>query len=214
MRVFHDITQNTDAWMDLRIGKITSSQYGLVMANDPYSFGDRAKNYCTKLALERELGRHVGDSSFTNEHTERGHQQEPIARLLYEERYFVEVTNGGFFDCGTHGTSPDGLVNDDGIIEVKSVIFNVHRDNMRRGTYDPAYKWQIAGHIEGTGRDWVDFVSYCADFPEETQLYVHRVMRNAIRPLIDRLCERREIFNARIEKEREYIRKGYPTCAT
>ena len=125
---------------------------------------------------------------------ERGHEQEPIARMLYEETTFCDVSNGGFFDCGDYGDSPDGLINGDGVIEIKSVIAPTHYATLLRGSFDPAYRWQLVGHLDCTGRDWVDFVSYCADFPDDKQLIVHRVTVDDMKDELERLRARRALF--------------------
>lgn len=190
---FHDVEQNTDEWMDLRMGKATASNFGTLMANEGKGFGEPAKRYALKIALERLTGLR-DESGFSNEHTERGHEQEPVARMLYEDTYFVEVDNGGFFDCGEYGDSPDGLVGTGGGIEIKSVIPAVHYATLTRGSFDPAYKWQLVGHLDCTGREWFDFVSYCAAFPEENRLIVHRLNRSDYADDIDRLRTRRADF--------------------
>lgn len=191
--VHHDVPQNTDEWLSLRVGKATASQFGIIMANEGKPFGDPAKRYALQIALERLTG-NKAEYSFSNDHMERGHEQEPIARILYEDERFVDVLNGGFFDCGEHGDSPDGLVGDDGVLEIKSVIASTHYATLKRGSFDPAYRWQLIGHIDCTGRDWVDFASYCSDFPEEKQLIVHRIKREDCTDEISRLRSRRDEF--------------------
>lgn len=190
---FHDVEQNTDAWYELRLGKATASNFACFMANYGKAFGDPAIRYALKIALERATGRRA-EYSFSNEHMERGHEQEPVARMLYEAENFVDVSNGGFFDCGDYGDSPDGLVGSDGVVEIKSVIAPTHYATLRRGSFDPSYRWQLVGHLECTGRQWVDFVSYCADFPEPLQLITHRLHRDACADEISKLQERRESF--------------------
>ena len=106
--IFHDVQQNTEEWESLRIGKITSSSIGLIMANYGKAFGDPAKRHALKIALERMSGLKA-EYSFSNDHTERGHEQEPIARSEYEAMMFVDVQNGGFFELGNIGASPDFL---------------------------------------------------------------------------------------------------------
>lgn len=191
---WYDIDQNQDAWLEIRAGKVTGSRFNLFMANaEKDCFGDPAKRYAVCVALERITGLRNG-IGFSNEHTERGHEQEPVARQLYEQRYFIDVTNGGFFDHDSWGVSPDGLLGSDGVLEIKSVIAPVHYANLKRASYDPTYKWQIAGHIEASGRDYCDFVSYCSEFPEERQLFVYRITRDMFKDEIKRLQERRAKF--------------------
>jgi hypothetical protein len=172
-----DVQQNTDEWQKLRLGKATASNFGCFMANYGNAFGEPAKRY-----------------GFTNEHMERGHEQEPVAKMLYAEEHFADITNGGFFDCGEYGDSPDGLVGTVGLVEVKSVIAPTHYANMQRGTFDPAYKWQLVGHLDCSGRQWVDFISYCAEFPADTQLCVYRLHREQCEDELNMLRTRRAEF--------------------
>lgn len=197
---WHDVEQNSPEWDELRLGKVTASCFGLFMANYGGAFGDPAKRYALKVALEIVTGRKA-EHSFTNDHMERGHEQEPIARLLYEEQNFVDVSNGGFFDYGEWGDSPDGLVDEDGSVEIKCVIAPIHHANIRRGKPDPAYKWQIVGHLDASKRDWCDFVSYCADYPEHKQLFVARTYRGEVENELAMLAERRAEFLALVRAE-------------
>src|SRR6185295_353024 len=132
--MWHDVEQNSDAWTALRCGLATASNFACFMANDGKAFGDPAKRYALQLALERITGRKA-EYSFKNDDMDRGHDQEPIARMMYEDENFVTVTNGGFFDCGEYGDSPDGRVGDDGIIEIKSVIASTHYATLQRGSF-------------------------------------------------------------------------------
>ena len=174
MLEFYDVDQNSDEWFQLRAGKLTSSKLGVVMANFGKSFGEPAKKYAVNIAIEQITGNPIS-SNYTNEHMIRGHEQEPLARMLYESETFCDVSNGGFFGSEFIGCSPDGLVYEDGLIEIKSVISNVHYSNIKRQGVDPAYKWQCIGNLKFTNREWIDFVSYCQEFPEEKQLYTYRL---------------------------------------
>lgn len=191
--IFHDVQQNSDAWHELRLGKATASNFAVIMASSPNAFGDPAKRYALQIALEQITGRKA-TYGFSNDHMERGGEQEPLARMIYEDLFFADVTNGGFFDCGHYGDSPDGLVGDDGVIEIKSVIASTHWATRRRGTYDPSYRWQMIGHLDCTGRDWCDFISFCSDFPDDDQLAVYRMNRAEVADDIELLRERRARF--------------------
>lgn len=203
--IFHDVEQNTPEWDALRLGKAGSSAAGLYMANYGKAFGDPAKDYALRIALERATGRKA-EYSFKNDHMERGHIQEPIARMLYEELNFVDVLNGGYFCHGTHGDSPDGRVGTDGVVEFKGVVATTHYATIRRGSFDPAYRWQLVSHLDCTGCQWVDFGSYCADFPEEKQLIVHRLHRDECADELAKLRERREQFLFLVNETLERIR--------
>jgi len=173
---FYDVEQNTDEWLQLRAGKLTSSNLGKVMANYGKAFGEPAKKLAASIAVQQITGE-PESGGYSNEHMQRGHEQEPLARMLYENETFCDVENGGFFDSDFIGCSPDGMVSDDGVIEIKSVLSNVHFANIKRGGLDPAYKWQCIGNLKFTGRDWLDFISYCQSFPLGKRLYVHRIKK-------------------------------------
>lgn len=203
--IWHEVQQNTEEWELLRLGKCTASNFGLIMANNGSSFGEPAKRYALQIALEIATGKKA-EFSFSNRHMGRGHEQEPIARALYENEYFVDITNGGFFDHGDYGDSPDGLVDKDGVIEVKSVIASTHYATLKRNSFDPAYKWQLIGHLDCTCRNWVDFISYCSDFPPHSQLIVHRLNRSDYIEDIEKLRVRRSNFIKLVHKTLKAIR--------
>jgi hypothetical protein len=202
---FHDVEQNTDEWLDLRIAKLTGSGCSKIMANYGKAFGEPAKKLAVQIAREQITGKRSMGESFSNAHTERGHEQEPVARALYEAKYFVEVSNGGFFEAGNCGCSPDGLVYDDGLIEIKSVIDHVHHTTIKRNNIDPAYKWQIYFNLLKTGRDWIDFASYCADFPEKTRLFVHRVNKSECAEQFEMIENREKEFFLLVEDAKAYF---------
>lgn len=240
---FLDIEQNTEEWLALRAGKLTSSKLAVVMTEPrdyvvislgkeefaianmqtkalykkryeskqeaeialssmkdkdlSKSFTETAKKYAVDIAIEQITGNPIS-SNYSNQHMERGHEQEPMARMLYEDENFCDVSNGGFFQSDFVGCSPDGLVCEDGAVEIKSVISSIHYTNVKRGTVDPAYKWQCRGNLKFTGREWLDFVSYCADYPTGKQLFIHRLHK-------DDLKEEFALIDARIELFEELV---------
>ncbi|QHJ84926.1 MAG: hypothetical protein [Bacteriophage sp.] len=197
---WHDIEQNTQEWELLRLGKITASQFAAVMTESPGVFGETAQKYALSLALERITGKKSVNQVKTF-HMKRGHEQESIARELYESQYFYEVDNGGFYDCGFYGDSPDGRITDSGLLEIKSVTATVQYNTLIRNNYDPVYHWQIVGHLHCSGREWCDYVSYCADFPAGKQLLVYRVNRNDVLKDMKILAERLVSFNAIVNEK-------------
>lgn len=192
-----DVEQNTDVWHDLRLGKVTASGASSFMANFGKAFGEPANKYALSLALQRVT--RVKPESYTNEHMERGHAQEPIARMLYESETFQEVTNGGFFDYDEYGCSPDGLIKN-GAIEIKSVIASTHYATLQRGNFDPSYRWQIASQLDCDGVEFVDFVSYCSEFPLAKQLLVYRITRDDFKDELVKLRDRRAEFLELVKK--------------
>ncbi len=201
-----DVEQNTDEWLDMRIAKVTGSAVGKIMANYGKAFGEPAKKAAITIARELVTGKRSMIEGYSNAHMERGHEQEPIARGLYEDLTFCDVSNGGFYDNGLTGCSPDGLVNDDGLIEIKSVIDTTHFATMQRDSFDPAYRWQLYFNLKESGREWIDFVSYCADFPEQTQLFVHRIHASLSDEMFTQIDTRLLEFELLIDQYKGVIR--------
>lgn len=199
MPEFIDVEQNTDTWFNLRAGKLTSSSLSKVMAHLGKPFGDPAKKLASTIALERITGVPVA-STYTNADMDRGHEQEPLARMLYEETTLCQVTNGGFFQTDTEGCSPDGLVGDDGVIEIKSAIPHIHYDRVRRQEVDSAYKWQCINTLRVTERAWLDFISYCPDYPEGKQLFIHRIQASYLGEDFRTISRRVMEFNVLVDQ--------------
>lgn len=180
--MWHPVKQNTDdpcpccgkGWMDLRAGKVTGSSIGKIMAKYGKAFGDPAKSLAVDVATI-ESGGQGTSNDYSNAYMERGHEQEPIAKQKYEDAYFVDVDDGGFYDNGQTGCSPDGLICGAGLIEIKSVINSRHFACISRDSFDPAYKWQLFFNLKESGLDWIDYVSFCATFPEDKRLFVTRI---------------------------------------
>jgi hypothetical protein len=189
---YHDIEQNTDEWLQLRAGKITASNLKHIMANTMQTdkktkekffnpkagLGEPAKKYARKIAIEQITGKCIQDNYF-NEHMEKGHIDEPIARELYESETFTTVDQGGFVTNGVYGYSPDGLMllnqkKYRASIEIKSRNYGTHFKNIERGTIPPEDKWQCIGGVMIAELDFIDFISYCADFPEGKKIFVFR----------------------------------------
>ena len=170
-----DVLQNTDEWHELRRGVVTASNFPKIMANYGKAFGNPAKEYAQKKALERVTGEIDDSSSYRNSHMNRGNELEPIARMLYEEQTFNFVSNGGFYKDGNLGDSPDGLIGSKGVIEIKSVIANTQWKRLKSNKYDTSYQAQIQGHLLLSGREWCDFVSYCPEMNEKNRLFIYRV---------------------------------------
>jgi len=205
--IYHDIEQNSEEWYQMRAGKLTGSSFGKIMANYGKAFGEPAKKLAMNIATERSTGKAIS-SSYSNEHMERGHEQEPVARMLYEDETFCDVKNGGFFDCGDVGCSPDGLVGDDGVIEIKSVIATTHFTSVKKQSYDSAYKWQLIGNLFYTQRDWIDFISYCADFPEGKRLFICRLERSQLSTEFEQLTRRTTEFLQLVDEYQSIIMKS------
>lgn len=172
--------QRTDEWFQARLGKVTASRLADVLATIKTGESASRRNYRIELVCER-LTQKKGEG-FSNVHTERGVELEPIAKSSYEAANGLFVQDVGFVNHPTiqmSGASPDGLVGDDGLIEIKCPTPANHLDTVLSkkapAKYIPQMQWQMAC----TGRKWCDFVSYCAEFGDsDFALFVTRVMRD------------------------------------
>lgn len=171
--------QRTDEWFAARLGKATASSFHKILATlkSGAESADR-RNYRVQLVLERLTGQR--QESFSNAAMQWGTEHEEFARLAYvmETENFVEET--GFVDHITlmAGCSPDGLVGDDGLVEIKCPTSATHKDTLISGAMPSEYIPQVQGQLWITGREWCDFVSYDPRFPEGLQLFIQRIQRD------------------------------------
>jgi len=169
-----DLLQGSDAWLDQRRGIVTASVVGQLVtaktikpANNDYS-----RALTALLVAERITG--WTDPVYVSDDMLRGHEDEPRARDLYSE-HFAPVRESGFMvrdDWGFRiGYSPDGLVGDDGLIEVKSRRQKKHLMTILSGEVPPENMAQLQCGLLVSGREWCDYISYCGGMP----LWVKRV---------------------------------------
>jgi len=205
--MFVDVEQNSEEWFDWRKDMVTSSKFGVVMANEGKSFGEPAKKYAMEIAINRLTGEIEEKDSYSNQFMKDGHQYEPVAVEYYEQEKFIGTQNGGYFysECKRFGDSPDRNIGNKGVLEVKCVIRTTQVNRIRKGGYDTAYAWQIDGHIWLGDKEYCDFVQFCHSMPENARLYVYRVMRDEER--INRLKARLEEFWKLVESNMEMIKK-------
>lgn len=167
--------QGSDEWLEARLGRVTASCFADVMAKGQ---GVTRIKYMRRIVAERLTGKPF--ESYFNRDMERGTEQEPYARMEYESATGNLVQEVGFIQHPTllTGSSPDGLIDDDGGLEIKSVKPTVQIETIERGSYPYEHAAQVQGNLWITGRKWWDFVSYSPDMPEPLRLYIHRVERN------------------------------------
>ena len=172
------IEQGTEAWHQMRLGKITASRIADVIAQIKTGEAASRADYRVELVCERLTGTHA--DGYTNAHMERGTELEPIARAWYEVERATFVKQVAFVDHPTiamSGASPDGIV-DDGLIEIKCPMAKTHvkylLDDKVPAKYIPQMAWQMAC----THSKWVDFVSFCPELPKDMQLFIKRYERD------------------------------------
>jgi hypothetical protein len=171
--------QQTPEWFLARVGKATASRVKDIVAKTKTGAAASRKNYAVELALERLTG--SKKEGFTNAAMQFGIDQEPYAKLAYENRTGQLIADVGFIDHPTipmSGASPDGFPGE-GLIEIKCPNSATHLDNLLRGSADPEYLPQMYWQMAVTGRPWCDFVSFDPRFPEHLQLAIYRVNTDA-----------------------------------
>ena len=174
-----NIIQGTDAWHQLRLGKVTASRVADIMAKTKTGVSASRGNYLIELALQRVTG--TIEPMYTNEAMAWGTATEPQARVAYE------VKTGNFVDqiafvehdiIEWFGCSPDGLVGKDGLIEIKCPNSATHWATIKDGKPPNKYVIQMQTQMACTGRKWCDFVSFDPRMPERSQLFICRVERD------------------------------------
>lgn len=175
---------------------------------DDKGFSKLAEQYAVTLAIEQITGEPV-PSALSNPHLDRGHEQEPAARFLYEIETFQIVKEGGFFCNDVVGYSPDGLIEGQkGSIEILSCISSVHFENVKRLSIYPPKKWQCIGALKYAELDWIDFVSYCADFPAGKRLFRFRMVKEDYLEEFKMIDKRIEQFLTLVSETKENILKS------
>ena len=170
------IVQGSPEWFAQRLGRCTASRVADVVAKTKTGYSTSRENYCVELALERITGQH--QDSFSNDYMKWGTEQEPLARAAYESRTGALVDEVGMLHhpvIAMSGASPDGLIQTDGMLEIKCPASATHAKTLLsrkpEGKYITQMQWQMAC----AERAWCDFVSFDPRFPEHLQLFVTRV---------------------------------------
>lgn len=174
-----EIIQGSPEWHALRCGKVTASRVADVVAKTKTGWGASRANYAAELIAERLTG--VAAEGFTNAAMQWGTDQEPNARMAYEFMEDVTVEQVAFVVHPTiedAGASPDGLVGQDGMVEIKCPNTATHIDTLINQAIPAKYVTQMMWQMACTGRQWCDFVSYDPRLPESMQMFVKRVRRD------------------------------------
>jgi len=173
--------QGSEEWFTIRIGKVTASRVADVIAKTKTGYSASRDNYMAQLICERLTG--LKGESFTNAAMQHGTDTEPLARAAYEAYADVLVDEVGFVPHPTiemAGASPDGLVGDEGLIEIKAPQTNTHIETLLNQNVPTKYFTQMQFQLACTSRKWCDFVSFDNRLPPELQLFVKRVPRDDV----------------------------------
>jgi len=171
--------QGSDEWFAARLGKVTASRVADVVAKTKSGPAASRKNYLAQLVAER-LTKTASDS-FTNAAMQWGTEKEPEARSAYTLMTDNPVEGVGFVDHPTiamTGASPDGLVADNGLVEIKCPNTATHIETLLSGKVPSKHNTQMQWQMACTGREWCDFVSYDPRLTGDLALFVERVDRD------------------------------------
>jgi putative phage-type endonuclease len=170
--------QGSQEWFRSRYGNASASRISDVIAKTKSGYSASRDNYLTQLVLER-FG--VFDEGFSSQAIEWGHEQEPLARMMYEAQTGNVVKEVGYIlhpVIAKSGASPDGLVDDVGLLEIKCPNTKTHFEYLLAGKPPSKYIPQMAWQMACTGREWCDFVSYDPRAPEGLQYFEVRYNRD------------------------------------
>ncbi|QWY84632.1 exonuclease [Microbacterium phage Footloose] len=174
IKVYDDLVQGEPEWLAARCGLLTASTIGKLITPTTLKVADNetSRGLTMTLAAERITG-HV-DFVYPTADMQRGTDDEPYARDAYTA-HFAPVEQVGFMvrDFGSYkiGYSPDGLVGDDGLIEIKSRRPKEHLKTVLKGLPPLENLAQMHAGMLVSGREWCDYISYSAGLP----LWVKRV---------------------------------------
>lgn len=201
--------QRTEEWHQARLGRVTASKIADVMASGRGGKPSATRaNYRAQLVVERLTG--TPSEGFTSAAMQHGTETEPQARATYTLTTFRSVEEVGFVPhplIEMAGASPDGLIGDDGLIEIKCPNSATHIATLRGASIDDKYMKQMQFQMACTGRTWCDFVSFDPRLPDEMQMHIRRV--DADPEMIHEIETAVRSFLAEVDEELADLRARY-----
>ncbi|MGQ7286055.1 lambda exonuclease family protein [Vreelandella venusta] len=199
MQIIRELEQGTPEWHAARMGIVTMSELQCLLVNGkgPGGFGTGAITYMNQLIGER-ITEEPADAFQGNRHTERGHLLEPMARELYTERTGSELEQVGIILNHGAGYSPDSLVGNDGLAEIKTKLPKFQVEVLLDGEIPKEHIAQCQGGLWISEREWIDFISYYPGMP----LFVKRAYRDEvmIRKISQRVKDFYELLDERMQQ--------------
>ncbi len=198
--VVHNCEQGSPEWHACRIGIPTASMFATVMAKGKDGGASvTRKTYMHKLAGEIITGELV--EGYTNEHMERGKLMEDEARKFYSFLTDANPERVGFIVNGPKGCSPDSLIDNNGLLEVKTKLPHLTIECILRDDFPPEHKAQCQGAIWVAEREWIDIAVYWPKMP----LFVKRAYREP--DYIKKLSDAVDQFNIDLAETVERVRR-------
>lgn len=203
--LIEDLEQQSPEWLEMRKGLVTGSmvanvcgKYKRQKPNEPAKYLQGRENYMLDLAVTRLTG--MMPDRYVSQAMEFGTEYEPLARAAYERHLDVEVKEVGFAmhpKIDWFGASPDGLVGDDGVLEIKCPNSTTHLSYLMEGVVPEQYLPQMKAEMLCAERQWCDFVSFDPRMPKNLRLFVRRLDRDE--PMLRQLEEEVEKFLAELD---------------
>lgn len=175
--IIEGIEQGSDEWLLLRAGVISGSKISHMMAKGD---GKTRDKYRTQLAIERMTGTPV-KMDFKSAAMIKGNVDEPLAREYYEFLNDVDARQVTFAHHPTLkncGVSPDSLIGDEGLLEIKCPNMETHVNYLLTKKIPTNYLLQVYWEMACTGRQWCDWMSYCKELPIHLRSLIIRVYRD------------------------------------
>ena len=192
----YNFEQGSEEWKAIRVGKLTASDFHILMGDSKTK-----KTTLLKKAAERIVGTLSDASGFTSIHTERGKELEVEAREFYSILSTNEVEEVGFIEANEFlGCSPDGLIGEDGGLEIKCKDNHNHLFAVMNNYIEPSHRTQCQFNMYITGRKWWDYFLYNKNFANPG--HIIRIERDD--DYINRIVVAIEGCNIKIE---EHIKK-------
>jgi putative phage-type endonuclease len=201
--------QRSPEWFAARLGRVTASRVADIMAKTKTGYSTSRTNYMAELICERLTNKQA--ESYQNSAMLWGIEAEPFARETYLEAVSTDcVVEVGFINHPTidmAGASPDGLVGEDGLVEIKCPNTSTHIDTLIAQAIPAKYITQMQWQMACTGRKWCDFVSFDPRLTEELHIFVKRIDRDD--QLIIELEREVEKFLSELDEKISNLNKMY-----
>lgn len=196
----YDVEQGSEEWLAMRCGILTASEIKLIVTPSlKIAYNEKERAHMYEL-LGQRITKYV-EPRYISDDMLRGQWDEVDARAKYSEHY-APVRECGFVTNDDHGFiigySPDGLVGDDGLIECKSRRQRFQVETIVRNAVPSEYMLQLQTGLLVTGREWIDFVSYCGGMP----MFIKRVFPDA--KIIETILTAAMDFEERVEALRYF----------
>ncbi|MDX1117063.1 exonuclease [Sinorhizobium medicae] len=196
--------QGTSAWFQCRAGIPTASMFSTVMASGRGGGESKTRaKYMRQLAGEIITGKPI--EGYSNHHMERGHEMEPEARDLYAFATDTAPVQVGFVRNGNKGCSPDSLIGENGMLEIKTKLPDLLIECLERDDFPPEHRAQCQGALWVAEREWIDITVYWPGMPA----FIKRAYRDE--PYIKTMAGAVDQFNDELAALVERVRSYQPS---